>query len=269
MNRGNRKATIFEDERDRRRFLRILIEEQERYAVETLGGCQMGNHFHLLVNTPNANLSDFMERLEGRFACYSNWRHCRVGHLFQGRFRDVAIEHDIHLLIALCYIFLNPVSAGLVSRPEDYRWSTYAATVGLAPLPGYLSIDWLEALFPDESLAQAQRRLRTLMTDAKPGDAYLHQNDFDVDPQALKVVMRSYVGEHLHLGMLPRLYRSALRFPLSDLFSEGIAMPARASAIYDAHVIHGYKMAEIARHLGIHRNTVSRIFRSICNSRRM
>ncbi len=72
----------------------------------------MVNHFHLVVVTPHGNLSEFMEQLEGRFARYSNWRHGSVGHLFQGRFRDVVIEHDIHLLIALCYVFLNPVSAG-------------------------------------------------------------------------------------------------------------------------------------------------------------
>ena len=150
MNRGNRKAPIFEDDRDRRRFLRILVEEQERYAVKLLAGCQMGNHFHCALTTPNGNLSDFMEQLESRFARYSNWRHGRIGHLFQGRFRDVMIEHDIHLLIALCYIFLQSGERRLSSHDQsDYKWSTYAATVGLAPLPSYLSIDWLEALFPE------------------------------------------------------------------------------------------------------------------------
>src|SRR5689334_18457107 len=84
MNRGNRKAPIFEDERDRRRFLAILVEEMERYGVKLLAGNQMGNHFHAVVNTPHANLSDFMEQWECRFARYSNWRHHRVGHLFQG-----------------------------------------------------------------------------------------------------------------------------------------------------------------------------------------
>ena len=89
-----------------------------------------------------------------------------VGHLFQGRFRHVVIEHDIHLLIALCYIFLNPVSARLVTGLEDYKWSTYAATVGLAPLPKYISIDWLTSLFDGDSLQECQRRFRSLMTEA-------------------------------------------------------------------------------------------------------
>jgi putative transposase len=269
MNRGNRKAEIFEDNRDRRRFLRILIEEKERHGVDTLAGCQMGNHFHLLLTTAtHDNLSEFMQQLEGRFARYSNWRHERVGHVFQSRFRAVAIEHDIHLLIALCYIFLNPVSAGLATRLEDYKWSTYAATVGLAPLPSYLSIEWLEALFPSESLEEAQLRFQNLMKEAKPVIAYLRQNEFGVDSEALKRAVRSYVGEQLQLGMLPGTYRSVLRSPMADLFSDRVTAPDRASAIYDAHVIHGYKLAEIARHLRLHPNTVSRIFRRTIHSRR-
>src|SRR5215210_9509441 len=97
MNRGNRKALIFEDDRARRRFLRILIEELTRYAVKLLGGCEMNNHFHCVVTTPHGNLADFMEQLESRFAKYSNWRYQRVGHLFQGPYRGVVIEHDVHL----------------------------------------------------------------------------------------------------------------------------------------------------------------------------
>ena len=269
MNRGNRKSPIFEDDRDRRRFLRLLVETKDTYGVDMLAGCQMGNHFHAVLNTPNGNLSDFMEQWEGRFAKYSNWRHDRVGHLFQGRFRDVAIEHDIHLLIALCYVFLNPVSAGLVTKPEDYQWSTYAATIGLAPLPRYLSIDWLLTLFPDDDLNRAQRRFHDLMTEARPAAAYLSQNGAAtaVDPNAIRRVIRSYVGEQLQLGLLPRMYRSELRSTLAELFPDGMTPPTRANAIYDAHVTHGYTLAEIARELRVTPAMVSKIFRRASSRR--
>lgn len=268
MNRGNRKATIFEDDRDRKRFIRIMIEEQETWGVEILAGGQLGNHFHAVVTTPNGNLSDFMEQWEGRFASYSNWRYNRVGHLFQGRYPAVVIEHDIHLLIALCYVFFNPVSAGFVTRPEDYKWSTYAATVGLAPLPNYLSIDWLLALFPNGSLEDAQRRFHALMSEGEPVVAYLRQNDAaGVDHEALRRVVRSYVGEQLQLGMLPRMYRTALRSSLIDLFPDGIKLPERAAAIYDAHVTHGYRLSEIARELRVTPAAVSKIFRRFRDSR--
>src|SRR5690349_12309221 len=94
MNRGNRKAPIFHDNRDRRRFLRMMREEQGRYGVEMLAGCEMDNHFHAALTTPHGNVSEFMQRWECRFASYYNWRYNRVGHLFQDRFRAIVIEND-------------------------------------------------------------------------------------------------------------------------------------------------------------------------------
>jgi putative transposase len=269
MNRGNRKAPIFEDDRDRRRFLRILIETARVYGVVLLAGCLMGNHFHLVVLTPHGNLSEFMAQLQGGFARYSNWRHHRVGHLFQGRFRDVLIENDLHLLIALCYVFFNPVSAGFVTSLEDYKWSTYAATVGVAPVPDYLSIDWLETLLPSDGLAESQRLFRRLMTQAQPLRAYLKPNEAGVDRDALWRVIRSYVGEQIQLGLLPRMYRSVLRAQLGELFRDDMTAADRAQAIHDARVVHGYKLAEIARELRLHPAAVSKIFRSTCASRRI
>jgi REP element-mobilizing transposase RayT len=266
MNRGNRKMPIFEDDRGRRRFLRILLEEKERYGVDLHAGCQMGNHFHLVVGTPHANLSDFMEQLEGRYARYSNWRYGRVGHLFQGRYRRVVIESDVHLLIALCYVFLNPVGARLVARPEHYKWSTYAATVGLAQLPGYLSIDWLRSLFPTDSLAVTQRRFREAMNEADPVAEYLRQDITGVDPDAVRRVLRSYVGAQLQLANLPRTYRSALRSGLPDLVQVGMPPLLRSAAIYEAHVVHGYTLAAIARELHLSPAAVSKIFRSVQRS---
>jgi len=260
MNRGNRKERIYEDDRDRRRFLRIFLSEKERYGVDFLAGCPVGNHFHAIVNTPHGNLPDFMEQLEGQYARYSNWRYERVGHLFQGRYRCVVIEHDIQLLTALCYVFYNPVSAGFCSKAEGYNWSTYAATVGLAPLPEYLAIDWLPALFPECTREEAQGRFHELMTAGDPVFGYFQHHDAEVDAGALKRVIRSYTGEQLQLGMLPHTYRSALRSSLTELFPDHMPLPVRANAIYEAHVIQGYKLAEIARQLHVSSTTVSRIF---------
>ena len=269
MNRGNRKLPIFEDDRDRRAFLRILIEEQQNHGIDILGGSQMANHFHLIVVTPNGNLSEFMARFEGRFARYSNRRHGNVGHVFQGRFRDVVIEHDIHLLVALCYVFFNPVRARLVAHPEDYKWSTYAATAGFTPLPSFISIDWLTTLFPGDSVSQAQLRLRKLMTEAEPVAAFLERHETHAGNEDVQRVIRSYVGGQVQLGLLPRTYRSVLRSQLSELIHPRLIEPARSAAIYDAHIVHGYKLAEIARELLIHPSTVSRIFRSTYRSRRL
>lgn len=267
MNRGNRKVRIFEDDHDRRRFLSLLMEEKHTHGVDVDAGSLMGNHFHKIIGTPYGNLADFMGGVQGRFASYSNERHDHVGHLYQGRFRRVYIADDVHLLTALCYVFLNPVSAGLVKRLEDYHWSTYRATAGYDPIPRYLSLDWLNSLFPGEPLPAAQYRFRELMNEARPVYAYFHQHDTDIDAAAVKRVVRSHVGQRLRIATLPRMYRTVLRDSLPELFPAGRRGAQLAEAIYDARVVHGYRLIEIARHLRVHTATVSRIYRSVAKSR--
>jgi REP element-mobilizing transposase RayT len=260
MNRGNHKEPIFMDPRDRRRFLLIWREQQEVFGVRTFSGCLMGNHFHDIINTPNANLSEFMQQVEGQFARWSNWRHGRVGHLFQGRFHHVQIKEDVHLMTALCYVFMNPLAAGLCNAPEQYEWSTYAATIGQRPVPSYLSIDWLTTLFPAGAIAESQQKLRRLMNEQLPVAAYLQDEFLNVDPDTIKKVVASYTGEQIQYASMPRAYRTALRPPLEDVLA-GDGCGARDQRIYDARVVYGYTNAEIARALRLDPATVSKIFR--------
>lgn len=258
MNRGNRKAVIFDDDRDRRRFVRILLETVIEYGVEVLGGSLMGNHFHVIVLTPHGNISEFMQQLEGRFAKYSNWRHGRIGHLFQGRFAGVIIESDVHLFTAMWYVFMNPVVAGFVSRPEDWKWSSYASAAGLAPVPEYLSISWLETLFPSSSLQESQRLFRTCMSQPEPVASYIEL----ADPTST-VAQRSYIAERLHVAAQPCSCRVLIRPPIEQLFEEKHSRSERANAIRVAHETHGYKLAEIAHCVRLHPASVSKIYCSI------
>jgi putative transposase len=263
MNRGNRKALIFEDDRDRRRFLRILAETLTEFHVTLLAGVLMGNHFHLVVLTPHGNLSEFMQQLEGQFAQYSNWRHSRVGHVFQGRFTAVLVENDIHLFIAAWYVFTNPVMAGWVRRPEDWKWSSYPATAGLAVVPGYLSIDWIETLFPAVSLTDSQQLFRHCMNDPQPVQAYIQA----VEP-TMEAAIRSYVAKRLHALAQPCSYRTLMRPPLELLFPENQDRADLIAAVAVAHETHGYKLAEIALGARLNYSTVSHFYRSIRKKRR-
>jgi putative transposase len=264
MNRGNRKAVIFDDDRDCRRFLRILLETREVCEVDVLAGCLMRNHFHLLVTTPHPNISEFMQRLEGRFAQYSNRRHGRVGHVFGGPFKGVIVENDIHLLTAACYVFGNPIAAGLVTHLEDWKWSTFAATAGFAARPAYLSIGWIEELFPAASLEDSQRQLRELLNEAKPVDAYLMSNEPVFGSEAFKKAIRSYIGDRLSQAAMPRAYRALCRPTLEEIFRSP-TRDDRAILMQRAHVVYGYRLAEIARSLALHPGTVSKI---VCSLRR-
>lgn len=258
MNRGNRKVLIFEDEHDRRMFLRILIQATAEYHVRILGGTQMGTHFHLVLLTPHGNLSEFMQQLEGRFAQYSNWRHGRVGHLFQDRFKGVTIANDTHLFTALWYVFTNPVVASFVRRPEDWKWSTYAATAGFTSVPNYLSIEWLETLFPAGTLKDSQQLFRRCMSDPRPIRAYLEA----VEPTTAPAI-QSFVVERLHELAQPCSYRTLMRPPLSQLFPAGQDRTERKRAIALAHGTHGFKLAEIARCIHLHPATVSKLYCSL------
>ena len=145
--RGNRKQEIFSGDRDRIRFLQLL----ER-VVAALGWrchtyCLMTNHYHLLVETPQANISQGMHRLNGVYAKWFNWRHDFEGHVFERRFRGGLVEGDAHLLELTRYIVLNPVRAGLTGTAGTWRWSSYNATVGARRRPPFLTCTWVLSLF--------------------------------------------------------------------------------------------------------------------------
>jgi REP element-mobilizing transposase RayT len=126
-NRGLERRAIFREPSDRKRFLRLLAEASDRFALEVHAFCLMGNHYHLLVRTPDGNLSEAMRHLDGVYTQRFNRAHGRDGPLFRGRFASVLVQADRHLLCAARYIHLNPVEARLVERPEDWPPSSYRA----------------------------------------------------------------------------------------------------------------------------------------------
>jgi REP element-mobilizing transposase RayT len=140
---------IFLDDGDRECFLSILESTVERHRWECHAYCLMGNHFHLVVRTPDANVADGMCRLNGGYARSFNKRHGRSGHLFARRYHAELVQTDGHLLEVVRYVALNPVRAGLCTRPEEWRWSSYGALVGTSSSPEWLNVRdvraWLDA----------------------------------------------------------------------------------------------------------------------------
>ena len=107
----------------------------------------MDNHYHAVVETPEANLSTGMHRLNGVYAQRFNRRHELDGHLFQDRFHSVLVESDWHMLALARYVVLNPVRAGLCDRAEHWRWSSHRAIAGLVVPAPLLTVDWLLGYF--------------------------------------------------------------------------------------------------------------------------
>jgi putative transposase len=141
--RGNERKNIFRSDGDRLLFLALLAAAVKRFNWIVHVYTLMSNHFHLVIETPEKTLSRGMQWLNGQYARKFNKRHKRVGHLFQGRFHGELVQKESHLLELTRYVVLNPVRAGMVARPEEYRWSSYRATVGLESAPEWLTIGWI------------------------------------------------------------------------------------------------------------------------------
>jgi putative transposase len=157
--RGNERRPIFRTDRDRTTFLRLLGEAAARFGWSVTAYVLMTNHFHLVIQTPQPNLSRGMQWLNGTYAGWFNHAHKRCGHLFQGRFHAILIEKETYFAEVLRYIVLNPVRAKMVEGPEDYRWSSYRATAGLEARPAWLDLaSALQMFGPETAAAQTEYR---------------------------------------------------------------------------------------------------------------
>lgn len=157
MSRGNGGENIFIENADKDTFLELFEELLIRYDVICYAYCLMDNHYHLLIETPKANLSQVMRGLNGRFTKYVNKTYHRMGHVFQGRYKSIIVQKDNYLLELSRYLVLNPVRAGLTETPEDYIWSSYCATIGQCVCPEWLAAENILAEFSNNR-KKAMRR---------------------------------------------------------------------------------------------------------------
>ncbi|MCW3009880.1 MAG: hypothetical protein JWO90_284 [Solirubrobacterales bacterium] len=136
--RGNERKAIARDDADWRVLTDLLAATVRKRGWRVLTYCFMPNHLHLVVRTPEPDLSDGMREALGDYARRFNLRHERTGHLFQGRFHAGEVVSDAHAMELHRYVALNPVRAGLVAVPERWAWSAHLPFLGLAPPPAFL-----------------------------------------------------------------------------------------------------------------------------------
>jgi REP element-mobilizing transposase RayT len=164
---GNRRQPVFSCETDYRRFLALLGAVIESFGWRCHTYCLMPNHFHLILETPEPNISEGMQRLNGTYAQWFNLRYGYDGHLFQGRFFSELIESTYHLLELARYVVLNPVRAGLCKDAGGWPWSSYRAFVGEAKRLAFLTVEWLLEQFGKEP-ERAREHFRRFVLDAPP-----------------------------------------------------------------------------------------------------
>lgn len=260
--RGNARQAIFLDDTDREILLDVLGSMVERFGWRIHAYCLMGNHYHLLAETPQPNLSGGMRWLNGVYTQRFNRRHERVGHVLQGRFKAILVERDSYLLELARYIVLNPVRAGMTNAPGRWRWSSYRATAGEKPSPPWLSVSGiLEQLGNGEVPAQdCYREFVAAGLDRASPWRHL-RGQVLLGTESFVRALTTKLATVRDLSETPRSQRLAHRPALERLLSAAVGQSRaeRDTAIREAHVRHAYTYAEIARHVGLHYATVSRI----------
>lgn len=157
ISRGNEQKQIYSSDSDYIKFLDLLARTKEKFDLKIFAYCLMTNHYHLLLETPQANISKAMQYLNSAYSGYYNARHKRVGHLLQGRYKAILVEKDNYLLELTRYIHLNPVRAKIVENPSAYRWSSYRVYEGREKTADWLSLSEVMEQFSANSQEAFQK----------------------------------------------------------------------------------------------------------------
>jgi putative transposase len=265
--RGNERRDIFLCDEDRLAFLEFLGQASRRFGWILTAWVLMTNHFHLVVQTPQPNLSRGMHWLNSKYAGWFNAKYRRAGHLFQGRFKSFLIEKETYFAEVLRYVVLNPVRAGMVARPEDYRWSSYCATSGLDPAPGWFDAGTaLEPFGGAGPIAQARYRsyvLTRIGSEDRLWDQLIHGVFLGSEDWAKKV--RAEVERKPRSTDHPRSQRAIGR-PKMHAVLTAVARAAR-TAVDSIRKTRGHALRALIAWIGWHEGLAT--LRSIAASLRL
>jgi|SRR5687768_9225932 len=268
--RGNELKAIFRDDGDRHLFLNILAQVTERFHWICHAYCLMGNHYHLVIETLDGNLSKGMRQLNGVYTQAYNRRHHRVGHLFQGRFKAILVQKESYYLEVCRYVVLNPVRAKTVKHPREWAWSSYRATGGAGQVARCLTVDELLSHF-GRRRGPAQKRYREYVGEGIAGTTIWDNLEAQslLGLEGFADALRGHATGKETLREIPKGQRLIGRASLKKLFDKtGKEKATRDRLISLAVNQHGYSQMEVARHLKLHYSTVSRLIKRVTKEQR-
>jgi len=258
--RGNAREDIFDDDGDRHAFLECLEKVVHRLNWLCHAYCLMNNHYHLVIETPEANLSKGMRQLNGIYTQRYNRRHRTVGHVFQGRYKAILIQKESHLMEVCRYVVLNPVRAKAVEKVEQWKWSSYRGTAGVAQGPPWLAVNWVLSQFSqNRHLAASHYRRFVREGIDRPSIWESVQAQVLLGGEDFIEKLQGYVKGYKAIAEIPRSQRYVSRPQLTKLFEGKLTKTKRDTAIVQAVHRYGYNQREVAEVLGLHYATVSRI----------
>jgi len=260
--RGDGGNDIFVDDQDRLLFLTVLGEVVSRTGWIVHAYVLMDNHYHLLIETPQTNLSRGMRQLNGVYTQRSNILHGSGGRVFQGRFKAVLVERDSSLLDLCRHIVLNPLRLKAVKNISRYRWSSYRATAGEVQAPAWLSTDWILGHF-GRSNSVAQRKYAEFIGAGigLPSPLAKVQSQILLGSAAFVKKMKLRL---LSTVDIKRNQKKLKRPSLNSIFPSRVRKDKalRNETIRHAYQEYAYTMAEIADAAQIHFSTVSKIIQT-------
>lgn len=256
--RGDRREDIFLCDDDRMEWLEVLGTVCSRFNWVVHAYCQMTNHYHLLLETVEGNLSGGMRQLNGLYTQRFNRRHGLSGHLFQGRYKAILVQKETYLLELMRYVVLNPLRAGMVDSLEDWRWSSYPLVIGQEAPPPWLDTEWLLGQFGSRR-GEARNAYRQFVMAGKglpsPLENTRHQLVLGDDAFAER---HRQTKDAETLREVSKAHRRSVALPLEEYRDRH---PDRDEAMARAYLSGAYTMAEIGRFFGVHYMTVSRAVR--------
>lgn len=254
--RGNARADIYLLDDDYDLFLEALAHVSDRFSWICHAYCLMDNHYHLMIETPQANLSRGMRQLNGIYTQRFNRRHERVGHVFQGRFKSIVVDKDSYLLELSRYVVLNPVRAGMVEHAGGWPWSSYRATAGKDSVPYFLHVDWLLSQF-GQTREAARDAYVHFVRDSIGSQPWEMLNGPDIlgDDTFKRRLQGQVSGDTNDIPKRKKLLR---HLPLAEIAGKD---RERSDWMREAYREHGYTMQAIASYAELHHSTVSKIIK--------
>jgi len=258
--RGDRREHIYDNDGDREQWLENLGNVCDRYNWRCHAYCLMDNHYHIVIETAEANLSKGMRQLNGVYTQYYNRKHGRVGHVFQGRYKGILVERDEYLLELARYVVLNPVRANMVKNISDWKWSSYQAMIGDAYVQCWLEIDWILGQFSNQRKTAIERYINFVREGVGLPSIWSHlQNQIFLGSEAFVNENQKQIHQKETLNDVPRLQKRELPKPLEYYENK---YRNQKKAIVKAYLSGGYTLKEIGDYFGKHYSTISRIVKA-------
>lgn len=254
------RGDIYDDNVDRASFLHFLNDVCESYNWDCHGYCLMSNHYHLLIETAESNLSAGMRQLNGVYSQKYNYRHNKVGHVFQGRYTSILVEKESYLLELTRYIVLNPIRAQMVAHAAEWPWSSYRAVIGKTEIQSYLNRNWMLSCFGSNRRTSIKRYIDFVLAGKYRGAPWVNmKNQIFLGTDKFVEHGLKLIDDYKDLSEVARIQR---RSPKQSLVYYAETSTSRNDAIMRAYKSRGYTMKEVGEFFGLGYSMVSRIVRN-------